>query len=124
MSWQHFTERELACSHCGACEMDEKFMKRLGILRLAFGAPMIVSSGYRCPDHPIEARKDAPGAHATGSAVDIAVSGHAAHRLLKLALEYGFSGIGVQQRGDGRFLHLDTLPNSPGRPRPWVWSYG
>jgi zinc D-Ala-D-Ala carboxypeptidase len=36
-----------------------------------------------------------------------------------MALEAGFTGIGVQQKGTGRFLHLDTLENL----RPTVWSY-
>jgi len=37
-----------------------------------------------------------------------------------LALELGFTGIGVQQKGTGRFPHLDTLEEPP---RPNVWSY-
>ena len=28
-----------------------------------------------------------------------------------------------QQKGSGRFIHLDTLENSEERPRPTVWSY-
>ena len=81
---------------------------------------MRVTSGYRCPQHPIEAKKAAPGAHASGCAVDIGVEGQDAHRLLKLAFAAGFTGIGVQQKGSGRFIHLDTLE---GGPRPNVWSY-
>lgn len=84
---------------------------------------MKISSGYRCPKHPIEAAKPTPGAHASGMAADIALQGADAHRLLQLALELGFTGIGVQQKGSGRFLHLDTLPNSLATPRPTVWSY-
>jgi hypothetical protein len=36
-----------------------------------------------------------------------------------IAMEAGFTGIGVQQKGTGRFLHLDTLE---GDLRPTVWS--
>jgi hypothetical protein len=32
----------------------------------------------------------------------------------------GFTGIGVQQKGSRRFIHLDVLQNPP---RPNVWSY-
>ena len=81
---------------------------------------MRVTSGYRCPDHPIEAKKPQPGAHASGCACDIGVEGQDAHRLLKLAFAAGFTGVGVQQKGSGRFIHLDTLE---GGPRPNVWSY-
>jgi hypothetical protein len=55
--------------------------------------------------------------HSRGIAVDIAIQGPEAVRLLDLALELGFTGIGVQQKGDGRFLHLDT------RDTPAIWSY-
>jgi hypothetical protein len=43
--------------------------------------------------------------------------------VLKLALEAGFTGIGVAQKGSGRFMHLDDLLNDEGQPRPTIWSY-
>jgi uncharacterized protein YcbK (DUF882 family) len=100
--------------------MKPEFMAKLQQLRTLYGAPMKVTSGYRCPQHPIEAKKAAPGAHASGLACDIGVQGAEAHRLLRIALEAGFTGIGVQQKGTGRFLHLDTLESDL---RPTVWSY-
>ena len=41
------------------------------------------------------------------------------------ALEVGFTGIGVQQAGDSRFIHLhDIQPEDDFHvPRPWIWSY-
>jgi len=100
--------------------MKADFMLKLQTLRSVYGKPMRVTSGYRCPEHPIEAKKSKPGAHASGCAVDIGVDGADAHQLLKLALAAGFTGVGVQQKGTGRFIHLDTL-DSP--LRPTVWSY-
>ena len=123
MNWAdyapYFREVEFTCKHSGKCLMDKAFMDSLLKLRLAYG-PMLISSGYRDKTHPIEAKKAAPGAHASGLACDIGVQGEEAHRLLGLALEVGFTGIGVQQKGTGRFLHLDTLE---GDLRPTVWSY-
>jgi hypothetical protein len=55
------------------------------------------------PNIPIEAKKARPGAHASGQAADVVVRGEEAHRLLKIALQVGFTGIGVQQKGEGRF---------------------
>ncbi|KZX61306.1 peptidase M15A [Alcanivorax sp. HI0033] len=98
-------------------------MEKLQALRTEYGKPMTVTSGYRHPTHPIEARKASPGAHASGRAADIAVQGGDALKLIELALKHGFTGIGVNQKGDGRFIHLDDLKHEPGRPRPWVWSY-
>ena len=123
MDWKfypNFKAEEFNCSHCGDNKMTPEFMGKLQALRNAYGKPMRVTSGYRCPKHPIEAKKAAPGAHASGCACDIGVEGADAHRLLKLAMEAGFTGIGVQQKGTGRFLHLDTLTNGV---RPTVWSY-
>lgn len=123
MDWsryQNFSKAEFDCTHCGKNEMKPDFLQKLQTLRSVYGKPMRVTSGYRCPQHPIEAKKATPGAHASGCAVDIGVEGQDAHRLLKLAFAAGFTGIGVQQKGSGRFVHLDTLE---GGPRPNVWSY-
>lgn len=126
MDWgkyKNFTADEFKCSHCGANEMKPEFMDRLQQLRTAYNKPMKITSGYRCPKHPIEVAKGKPGAHASGMAADIGVQGAESHRLLQLALELGFTGIGVQQKGTGRFLHLDLIPTSIDFPRPTVWSY-
>lgn len=95
-------------------------MQQLQMLRFAYGKPMRITSGYRCPDHPIEKAKNKPGAHASGLACDVGVQGAEARELLGLAIKSGFTGIGVQQKGGGRFLHLDLLE---GDNRPTVWSY-
>ena len=126
MDWNlstYFTQYEFKCSHTGECDMDPDFISKLNELRTAFGKPMRITSGYRHVSHPIERKKTTPGAHTTGQAADIAVSREDAFHLLSLALSKGFTGIGIQQKGSGRFIHLDTLENSPERPRPTIWSY-
>ena len=92
--------------------MDVGFMLKIEILREALGFSFPVTSGYRCPQHPIEARKSSPGAHSTGHAVDIRVRGKSAYRLLQGALSGGFTGIGVSQKGLSRFIHLDDIEDS------------
>ena len=119
-TYQNFSANEFNCSHCGKNEMQPDFLQKLQALRSVYGKPMRITSGYRCPEHPIEAKKAKPGAHASGCACDIGIEGADAHRLLKLAFAAGFTGIGVQQKGSGRFIHLDTLE---GGLRPTVWSY-
>lgn len=118
--YPNFKETEFQCKHCGQVDMQASFMERLQTLRTAYGKPMIISSGFRCANHPVEARKSTPGVHSKGLAADIAVQGQDAYKLLRLALEMGFSGIGVNQKGTGRFLHLDTMQTYP---RPNIWSY-
>lgn len=122
MNWSlypNFSEDELRCKHSGKCEMHPEFMQRLQRLRDVYGQPMRVTSGYRDRTHPIEARKDTPGEHSTGRAVDIGVQGAEALRLIRLALDAGFTRIGVQQKGMGRFIHLGDNPAFP----PGIWSY-
>ncbi len=119
-----FEEREFACKHCGQCHMLPSFMDKLYSLRQKYGKAMIPSSGYRCPDHPVEAGKsNGPGVHTMGCAADILVSGRDAFRLLELAIAEGFTGIGIQQKGGGRYLHLDTAPDGLRFVRPIIWSY-
>ena len=116
-NYPNFTEAEFRCRHCGRQQMQPEFMEKLQALRHQYGKPLRVTSGYRCPDHPIEKAKAHPGMHATGLAADLGVQDGDAVDLLRLALGLGFTGIGVQQKGAGRFLHLDL------RREPTIWSY-
>lgn len=125
MNWQdypNFSEDEFRCRHTSKCEMHPEFMERLQRLRAAYGKPMKITSGFRHRSHPVESRKAATGAHSMGRAADVAVVGADAIRLIVLAAEFGFTGIGVQQKGEGRFIHLDDVPGNM-LPRPALWSY-
>lgn len=115
----YFSEQELACQHCGEYKFDEGVLKILNAIRREYG-PMPVTSGYRCPQHPIEAAKTRLGAHTTGKAVDIGVDRDRAYRLLEVALAHGCPRVGVNQRAEGRFIHLDWDYE---RPYPTIWSY-
>ena len=119
----YFTDDELKCSHTGNNEMCDNFMSKVNAIRHECGFPFTVTSAYRDPEHPIEARKAKAGAHASGRAIDIAVRGHQAHQLIQVAIKHGMTGIGVQQKGSGRFIHMDDLTEADGFPRPTVWSY-
>jgi len=117
---KYFSDDELKCKHCGGLVFDDGFRRTLDAIRADCGFALSVSSGYRCPDHPIEAAKDEPGAHASGKAVDIAVRGEKALRLIEVALAHNISRIGVNQKGDSRFIHLDADTDLP---NPAIWSY-
>lgn len=124
MNWAdypNFRESEFACKHTGESKMEPAFMERLQTLRIAYGKPMQISSGYRSPSHPIEAAKAKPGAHSSGRACDVVVRGADALKLVELAIKHGFTGIGVNQKGASRFIHLDDLTSADSRPT--IWSY-
>lgn len=117
--YPNFSPQEMRCRHTGKDGVKHEFMVKLQKLRLAYGKPMRVTSGFRDATHPVEARKTSPGAHTSGQAVDVAVGpGEDVYELINMAMLHGFTGIGVSQRaGQPRFVHLDTLP------RKAVWSY-
>jgi len=124
-TWPSFSFNEMRCRVTSECDMEPEFMDRLQALRDAVG-PLRVSSGYRSPSHPIEARKPQPGAHAQGIATDVAVAhGGRAYEILKAALHLDFKGIGISLLSDPKYIHLDLggvfKPFHATRPAVWVY---
>lgn len=119
--YPNFSPKEFVCSHCNGEGIQSALLDKLQAMRTEYGKPMRITSGYRCPQHPIEVKKSVPGAHALGLAADIGVEGAEAHTILRLAMKHGFTGVGVQQKGTGRFIHVDV--RSGQLPTPAVWSY-
>ena len=119
-----FYKDEFDCKHTGQNKMTEEFMDRLLDLRKELGIPFIITSGFRHPTHPVEARKSAPGKHTEGIACDIqATNGTTAGVIIEAALRHGFKGIGVAQdtgrARNSRFVHLDLRSSAS----PVFWSY-
>ena len=105
MTYKYFKLEDFACSDTGENEIQDEFVKKLDELRESCGFPFIVTSGYRSPNHPIEAKKSSPGTHAQGIAADIRITTAAErHCIVKEAMKLGFTGIGV----DKTFVHVDT----------------
>lgn len=125
MTWRHFTLSEFSCKHCGENKIDHAFVDKLDALRDVCGFALPVTSGYRCPEHNAKVSSTGlNGPHTTGHAVDFGVRGQQALTVMQLALARGgFYGIGLNQKGAARFVHLDDLPNAPGQPRPTCWTY-
>lgn len=125
---QYFSPEELKCK-CGKCgstghEMNQQFMIMINELRHDYGKPLVASSAYRCPEYNNKVSKTGlNGPHTTGSAMDLLCRGEDAFILLKLALQIGFTGIGVQQKGDVRYLHVDYIVGNSHILRPRLWSY-
>lgn len=121
--YPNFSRAEFACKHTGACHMRRDFMAALQRIRADFGT-MRITSGYRHPTHPVEARKGhTTGEHTQGAACDVAVSGADALRLIQIATARGITRIGVQQKGpqNTRFIHLGM--GGQGLASPAIWSY-
>jgi zinc D-Ala-D-Ala carboxypeptidase len=124
LNWRYFKLEEFSCQHCGQNHIDHQFVTELDELRHRFGKPLRVTSGYRCPEHNDKVSSTGKnGPHTTGRACDFAVSHANAYHLILVAASLHFTGIGVNQKGSGRFIHVDNLPNAVGQPRPTIWSY-
>lgn len=124
MSYQYFSDDELRCQHTGKLGMNDDFMVKMVAIREEWGKPMYVTSAFRDPTHPTEAKKDKPGAHASGRAIDIHVAGADVIELLMIAKQHGITRFGIQQKGPqlSRFVHLDDLTEDDGFPIT-MWSY-
>lgn len=121
MTYVFFSNHELSCRHCGLNHMNDAFMQKLVRMRTELDFPFPLSSAYRCPTYNNTVSSTGfNGPHTTGRAVDIMVSGKQAFDIVSRAAEFGFTGIGVKQKGANRFIHLDDLDIDL---RPWIWSY-
>ena len=119
----YFKPKELACRHTGDQGFDPDFLKTLNAIREECGFSFALSSAYRSPENPVEARKEVKGAHTHGKAVDILASGENALEIIRVAQKHGIQRIGIQQKGSGRFIHLDACTEEDGFPCPSIWSY-
>jgi len=119
----YFKPKELACRHTGEEGFDPDFLETLNAIREECGFSFALSSAYRSSEHPLEARKEVLGAHTHGKAVDILATGENALEIIRVAQKHGIQRIGIQQKGSGRFIHLDGCTEDDGFPCPAIWSY-
>ncbi|ARM70591.1 endolysin [Shewanella phage SppYZU05] len=120
-STESFSARELSC-RCSSCkqskphQMQEYVLRGLQAIRDVANRPLILTSAYRCANHPDEIKKAAPGRHNQGLAVDIKVSNDRERaEIVDLGLKYGAKGIGVAKS----FVHLDWRT---GPKAMWLYS--
>jgi len=107
MESEHFKAAELRCPHCGREGVQRELLDVLESLRAKAG-PLKVNSAYRCPQHPVEARKPKPGFHARGLAADLvplAMPLRAFYEVVRA--EPQVKGIGVDHSAG--YIHVDVL---------------
>ena len=114
-SSKNFSSNELKCSCCGDEYVEQWALDKLQAIRNSVNRPLIITSAYRCSQHPNEISKTKAGTHSQGIAFDIAVSnGAERYQLIAQGLLHGATGIGV----DKNFIHLDFRGTIP-----VVWTY-
>lgn len=105
---ENFNLREFACKCCGVVKIDSEVVERLQIIRNRIKRPIIITSGYRCPEHNKRVGGEKDSYHLQGLAVDIVVKDYGLEELGNLASAVGFRGIGIYKLGE--FIHLDLGP--------------
>ena len=129
MMTKNFSSDEMMCHcGCGKSDMDPEFMRMLQELREIAGFPFRINSAFRFLKHnaDVSSHKVKAGIHTFGKACDISVktvSTTQALHIIKQAQEIGFTGFGLNLKGErkGRFIHIDNRGEdfSP----PAVWTY-
>lgn len=109
--WPSFQPSEIACRHCGELLVDEAFMDTLQRQRDEAGAPIVLTSAYRCPVWNAMVGGAPLSLHKLGKAGDQALRGRAITTVETQARRSGFAGFGRYKT----FLHADI-----GRARSWL----
>jgi hypothetical protein len=112
---EHFSREEFVC-HCGCGRsiIDDRLIAALEAARGIVGAPLHITSGYRCPEHNRRVGGARKSEHMAGLAADVQCSDLAA--LYRAAITVPeIKGVGIYLRAGG-WIHLDV------RERPSRWA--
>lgn len=128
--WRSFTPAEIACRGTGKLMVNERAMDMLQDLRDRLGAPMVINSGYRSPEHNRAVGGAPQSKHMQGIAFDVSMAGHDPQVFMATARAVGFKGIGEYPVLG--FCHIDArrdaaswtgsrgkrFPGAPKAPKP------
>ncbi|MBB3231720.1 D-Ala-D-Ala carboxypeptidase family metallohydrolase [Halomonas stenophila] len=109
----HFSRSEFACGcGCGFDTVDAATLEILEAVRTHFGAPVIVTSGCRCPDHNAAVGGASHSQHLYGRAADIKVRNATPATVHGyIARHFPDASLGLY----GTFVHVDTRSDGPAR---------
>ena len=118
MGLEYFKKSEFTCKcGCGETVIDDELLYMLNKAREFAKIPFIISSGYRCENHP-ESKKNPTSSHIKGLAVDIKCEDSTTRAIMMDALVYAeFERYGLHKS----FIHVDIDYNS--KPSPVIWLY-
>jgi uncharacterized protein YcbK (DUF882 family) len=105
---RNFTRDEFACRcGCGADDISLVTVKVAQRVRDHFNAPVIVSSGVRCPTHNARVGGVQNSRHLAGhaTAMDFCVKGHSANEVLSYVNEQ--PEVVYAYAIDGNYVHMD-----------------
>lgn len=113
----YFRKDEFTCKgNCCSNDVQQELIDRLNLLRHEFGKPIIVTSGYRCPEHNKKIGGHPNSTHTRGIAADITcLDSKDLNQLYILCCKY-FKAVGDGR--DRKFIHVDLRDDKIRR-----WTY-
>lgn len=116
---EYFKPDEFACTCCGKNGIKIELVEKLDELRGLMGMPLKITSGYRCPDHPLSVSRPT-SSHVKGEAVDLsAKTSRERYMMLWLIMKHGwFKRIGIS--GKDNFIHVD-IDQDKSQMLTWVY---
>ncbi|HPD98125.1 MAG TPA: D-Ala-D-Ala carboxypeptidase family metallohydrolase [Synergistales bacterium] len=100
----HFRLVEFQCRCCGCVKLHPELLAKLEILREAWKSPLLLTSGYRCPNHNKTVQGVEGSLHLLGQAADIVVFSEDQPRFIEEAKMAGFDQ--AIPYGKRNFVHL------------------
>lgn len=110
MASAHFAMAEYACDCDGYCDgwpspMDEALLERIEVLRESLGAPVIITSGVRCPRRNAEVGGIEYSRHLSGHAADLYCPSVSIETVAQIAGSLGLTVIPYYDQG---FIHVEN----------------
>jgi uncharacterized protein YcbK (DUF882 family) len=104
---KHFSDKELACRHCGVNETKPALHALLERIRAVYGKPIRINSAYRCSEHNLKIGGSPNSQHVTGLAADLMpINGGSLKELFEAARACDPKGLGLYI--DENFVHVDV----------------
>jgi zinc D-Ala-D-Ala carboxypeptidase len=118
--WFKAFEFDCSCQECSFTFIDETLVSRLDQIRDSVGAPLVITSGYRCDHHQNKLKESGHrtavgrSTHQDGKAADIRCKNISGADLANHAEAVGFKAIGIANS----WIHVDTRT---GKRRRWTY---
>lgn len=106
MKTAHFKDKEFACKHCGEIKLDSHLLAILELVRLRYGKPVIITSGYRCETHNKNVGGAPKSKHMLGIAADIKVKNVEPSEVYRFLNDTFPSSLGIGLYSG--WVHVDT----------------
>lgn len=122
---KNFSSSEFECPHCHQSPMDPLLISILQIIRDHVKLPIVVNSGYRCPEHNKRVGGVANSQHIFGKAADIYVEGWSNKQLLDVIRSLTvakkiYVGYAYIIKNSNRAVHIDVRIPESNTVRGWM----